>query len=194
MGRGLEEGICEVLGSMLLSKKYFGTDLTRNLFIYNRLGSDIKQFWELYLDYTRHAVILYQRNGFAGIIELVQGGRPAIKRVEAQILGEGKITFPLTVGKKDQDSEDLLTQLTLFYGRHLCVSPLAFLIHKSVKAGATIQEIATQHGMTADVCRDAVRELQDRICVSVMRPDGIAVSFSDAPMLYKARAIRYVLS
>jgi hypothetical protein len=158
------------------------------------LSSEINEFWELYLDYTRHAVALYQRYGLEGIIGLIQGGRPMIKQMESQILAEGRITFPLTTGKKEQDIEDLLTQLAFFYGRHLCVSPLTFLIHQSVKAGATIQEIATKHGLATDACRDAVKELQDRICVSVLRPDGIVVAFSDAPMLYEARAIRYVLS
>jgi len=194
MGRGLEEGICEVLGSILLSKKYFGSNLTRNLFIYNRLSSDINQFWELYLDYTRHAVVLYQRFGLEGVINLVREGRPAIKKIEAQILGEGKITFPFSAGEAKPEIEQLMTQLTFFYGRHLCVSPLAFLIHQFVKPGATIEEIANHIGLTTDACRKAIMELQDQICVSVLRPDGIVVSFSDTPMLFDAKAIRYVLS
>jgi hypothetical protein len=192
-GRGLEEGLCEVLGSVILSQKYFGTDLTRNLFIYNRLSSETEQFWELYLDYTRFATALYQRYGLSGIIELIKQGRPAIKKLECQILSKGYITFPLKVGAKDDLVESLLLQLVHLYGRHLYVSPLAFLIHRSVKAGLSIQEIAKSHSLDVDKCREAVRELQERICVSVLRPDGMAVTFSDAPMLYEANAIRYAL-
>jgi hypothetical protein len=193
MGRGLEEGICEILGSMLLARRLFGRDLTRNLFIYNRLSSETSQFWELYLDYTRQAAAIYSRYGQQGILELIRSGRPRIKQIEQQLLAGKPWTISVQRETELQD-DDLVAHLTFGYGRHLYVSALAYLIHKDVARGATIQEIAARYKLNANDCRDAVRELQDRIYISALRPDGLTVPFSDSPMIFETGALRYALT
>src|SRR5438034_7923394 len=85
-GRGLEEGIAEVLGGFYLSWMVLGKELTTKLFIYNRLSYPHKQFWDLYLDYTRQAAFIYLNFGLEGLISLLRGGRQAVKRVETQCL------------------------------------------------------------------------------------------------------------
>lgn len=194
LARGLEEGVCEIFGAFLLSRRLFGAQLTRNLFVYNRLSAETNQFLELYLDYARQAATLFRFSGINGLVELVQRGREEIKTLECLLSTGQKLPAVYSNGRADPDDEHLINHLVFCYGRHLFVSPLAFVIHPKVQQGATINEIASQFQLSPEDCRTAVRELQDRIYISKLRSDEIVVAASDAAMLAETKTLRYVFA
>lgn len=72
LGRGLEEGIADLLGSIYGGMNILGYDVIKNITIYNRF-SNISSYWDMYRDYLRQAAFIYHNFGFAGIKELILG-------------------------------------------------------------------------------------------------------------------------
>lgn len=189
LGRGLEEGLAEILGSIFLSTRILGRDLTKNLFTYNRLSFGQSQFWELYLDYTRAALLLYHQFGLDGLTALLDGGREKIKEVEAKCLSGADISLPK--GRWDNEMTHLLNHLILGFSRNLVVSPLARYIMPYVKAGFTSFEILSESNADLEQGQNALRELQERILAAVLRSDGATVSSSDCIFLDREGIVRY---
>src|SRR5436305_1185414 len=88
-GRGLEEGIAEIIGTLYIGTKLYPSDIVRNVFIHSRLSNRLSQANTLYLDYTRLAFLFYRRFGLRGIVQLMHEGRKKIKEVEAHCLSDG---------------------------------------------------------------------------------------------------------
>src|SRR5215216_2017318 len=118
-GRGLEEGLAEIIGSLFLSSKVLGKQLTTDLFIYNRLSYGYNQFWELYLDYTRQAAYLYLQHGMDGLVAILNGGRESIKEIENKCLRNNLKNIELPKGAWDEDVSDLVNYLLFAFGRNL---------------------------------------------------------------------------
>jgi hypothetical protein len=192
-GRGLEEGIAEVLGGMYLSARILGKDLTTNLFKYNRLSFPHKQFWDLYLDYTRQAAYLYMNFGLTGLIDLVKSGRRRIKTVEEQCLSNRLTEIDLSSGNWDEDLTDMVNYLTLTFARDLVSSPLAKYLAPFVRKAKTSVEIFTDANVDMEPGRKALEELQTRVVMAIFREDMAVVSLSEADLLSKDSIIRYEL-
>lgn len=190
-GRGLEEGLAEIVGSIYLSSKVLGRELTKNIFIYNRLSYGHNQFWEIYLDYTRQAAHLYHRFGLEGLLALINGGREKIKEVEDKCLRDQLTSIELPSGGWDSEVTDLINFLTMSFGRNLVVSPLAKYLSPYVERAKTVVEIVTQAGVELEAGRKALEELQNRIVVAVLREDRAVISLSDTLLLSPGAIIRY---
>ena len=65
-GRGLEEGIAEIIGTLYIGEKLYSPEIARNVFIHSRLSNRLSQANTLYLDYTRLAFLFYRRFGLRG--------------------------------------------------------------------------------------------------------------------------------
>ncbi len=188
LARGLEEGICELLGVMYLSREVLGTNLTRNIYRLTILGSATDTFWELYLDYTRQAFFLYRRFGLAGLVSLLLAGRDAIKEMERRLaVAPDEVTLPS--GNWDAATSSLCDELLLTRIRHLIVSPLAWYAAQRVAPGDSIQSLAAKCSIPTALAEEALAELQDKI-FSVVTADG-RVEYSDAAWLVEAGELRY---
>lgn len=192
IARSLEEGIAEVLGAMYLSSEILGRDVTRNLFIYNRLSSDYDLFWEQYLDATRQAVLLLQEYGISGLADLLCAGRDAVKRAEDLLFSDRVQGLELNRGEAAPAFLlSLAWSLTMAYPRATIVSPAAVLVAPHAYPGSTVREIAQAARMSTDLCLEALHELADRVCLLNLRRDDVSVLWSDAPR--RVETLRYEL-
>lgn len=198
---GLEEGLAELLGAMYLSAKILGSELTANLFIYNRLSDEYTRFWEFYVDGTRLAAMLYHRLGLKEIFALLKQGREAVKALEDQCL-RMDFTFPIllrpTIYKTDPDPEfsDLVDFLALAFSRNLVVSPLAKYLTRHVSVNRSVAEILDNAQVERASGEKALRELEQNchlIAFSGDEPhfEQATVSLSDCHRFSKDSVMRY---
>lgn len=189
LARGLEEGVCELLGSLYLGSRVLGPSLTRSLFIYSQLGYQIDRFWELYLEYTRQAAFLYHRFGLDGILTLVSKGRKFIKEIEAKCLVGDYAGITLPAGRWDDGLTDIVNYVTSTYVRSLAVSPLAWYVGTKIKVGDTVSQIVLKSDIEKSLVEQAIEELQERVfCIVVSKEQ---VVYSDLDFLYGVNALRY---
>jgi len=161
--RGLEEGLAELVGAMYLSSKILGKQLTTNLFIYNRMSYGFQQFWELYMDATRQATLLYHRFGLKGIVELVNGGRERLKQIEQYCLRMEFDRIILPDGDHDTNLTDIADFLSLAYNRNMVVSPMAKYLTRFVRPHATIAQILEEANVEREAGLRAIKELKHRV-------------------------------
>lgn len=194
--RGLEEGFAELIGAMFLSSKILGKELTTNLFIYNRLGHGQQQFWELYMDVTRQATLLYHRFGLQGIVSLINSGREKLKEVENYCLQMEFDHIDLPKGQTDDDLTDISDFLTLAFSRNLVVSPLAKYLSRFVRPDCTIAELLKEANVDQEAGTKALMELKRRVyLVSFLdTSDDLGTEFihrTDCNWLSEGALIRY---
>lgn len=194
--RGLEEGLAELIGAMYLSSKILGKQLTTNLFIYNRMSYGYQQFWELYMDATRQATLLYHRFGLKGIVELVNGGRERLKQIERHCLYMDFDRIRLTSGDGDSDLTDIADFLSLAYSRNMVVSPMAKYLMRYVRPGLTIDYILEEANVEREAGLQAIKELKQRVYLLSFKDDEEdiekqSISRSDCERLARGPFVRY---
>jgi hypothetical protein len=160
---GLEEGLAELVGAMYLSSKILGRHLTTNIFIYNRMSYGYQQFWELYMDATRQATLLYHRFGLRGIVDLVNSGRERLKQIEQYCLRMQFDRIVLPAGNPDNDLTDIADFLSLAYSRNMVVSPMAKYLTRYVRPGVKIAQILEEANVEREVGLNAIKELKQRV-------------------------------
>ena len=193
LGRGLEEGIAEVLGAVNISRTILGKELTTNLFIYNRLGDDYDMFWEQYLDATRTAGLLYERYGLEGLYSILGGGRKRVKDIEFKLLSGKSQELDLPSGDILSEDIELVDSVFHVYPRATVVSPLARHIARYAQAGLTVREVMTMANVTLDDGLAALDELAQDTTSLGLRKDRSVIPWSDSVMYSMANAIRYRL-
>jgi len=182
IAHGLEEGLADILGSVLFSRRLLGEDLTRNIFIYNRLGSDYDALWEQYLDFARAAAWLHGRFGLSGLLEMLHGGRALLKTVENQLLHAEMQAVDLPASEPDNADLQLIDYLTLVFPRATVTSPLAKYIAHFVTGGATTREIFKISNIGPEDGLAALRELEQGFNLLGLRQDGSVVIWSECEM------------
>ena len=190
----LEEGVAELLGGIYLSSKILGKEITKNLFIYNRLGYGYQQFWELYMDATRQATLLYHRFGLQGILALVNEGREKLNQIEEYCLYMKFDKIDLPQGGWIADLSELVDFLSLAYPRNLVVSPLAKYLSRYVRPHQSAAELLSEVRVDSTAGKKALYELQNRVSLISLSEDGQVIDLSDCEHLGHGAVIRYELS
>jgi len=193
LAHGLEEGLAELIGTVHLSRQLLGTEMTKNIFIYNRLNGDYNPLWEQYLDFTRAASALYYRYGIDGVFKIVEGGRARIKEVERSIFTEQWHDIGLQSTNPQGPEADLLDYLMLIYPRATIASPLAYHIARYAKAGASVREVAAAARVSVSDCMTGLNELAEEFNLLGLRDDGSVIIWSDCELYSEVNAIRYRL-
>lgn len=163
LGRGLEEGIADLLGSIYGGFNVLGERVTKNLTIYSRL-SHTDPIWALYSDYLRQAAYIYRKYGLNGIRELTLGGREKIKQVEKEII-TGNLNFDLHPGNWNKNFDELQDFLLSLYIKNLIVSPLAKYIAPHLSIGTDVSSFLKDHNIDKKAGNDAIYELQRNIFI-----------------------------
>lgn len=189
LGRGLEEGIAELVGTLYIGSYLYSPRIARNIFLHTRLGGDSSQLNRLYFDYTRQAFLIYRHFGLDGLIYLIQSGRDLIKEVEEKCLSGKSDDLSLPAGHWDVQLTNLAEDLLLGFIPNLVVSPLAAYIAKFVTPTKTVEEIAAEaNADPGDIAR-ALEEIQERTFTLLVDKEGVA--YSDLPFITKSRSLRY---
>lgn len=193
LAHGLEEGLAELVGTIHLSRQLLGTEMTRNIFIYNRLNGDYNPLWEQYLDFTRAAGALCRRYGMDGILRVVEAGRGMIKEVERCIFSERWADIQLPPAEFQGPESDLLDLLLLTYPRATITSPLAYHISRYAKEGFSVREVAAAARVSAKDCLAGLNELAEDFSLLALRADNSVILWSDCELYSQVHAIRYHL-
>lgn len=169
---GLEEGLCDLLGSIWLSQIILGRDLTRRLFILNRLSSKYTLRWERYLDTARQAFGIVLTRGLDGTLELLKKGRSALYDIERTL--SSTITSQVRADLSDEFIS-LAWELLFIYPRSFVCSPPAFLFAASTRSGLTVREVAKLASLGPEIAIKAARELRDDHGAVFLRKDEIVI-------------------
>ena len=192
LARGLEEGLCDLLGGLYLCLKEFGMEITANLFTYIRLfaPSTIDSLTESYVEYDRLAAVLYYRYGLRGLTEIARSGRSAVKEFEGLLVRGADLPANYPSGDWDPNLTHLIDMLLGRYIRSLVVSPLALLVAPfAASTSATVESISDHTRLPVGDVQRALEELQERVFLLVL--DGKRITFSDVDLPLKAGILRY---
>lgn len=189
LGRGLEEGIAELVGTLYIGLRLYPPRIVRNVFKHTRLGSHSSQSNKLYLDYTRQAFLIYQHFGLNGIVQLILKGRDSIKEIEALCLSDSIDAISLTAGNWDEQLTRLAEELLLGFIPNLIVSPLTAYIAEFVAPERTVEEIAVAAHVDIDSAKEALEELQNRTFTVLL--DKEKITYSDLSFIAHTDSLRY---
>ncbi len=189
---GLEEGLADFLGSIWLSSHILGVDLTRHLFILNRLSSSYAPYWERYLDSARHAFLLFLKHGLDGLLRILAEGRTALYQIEDGSYVRVTRSISITFDSMEEDSLFRLgSELLLTYPRAFVVSPPAFLFAEQAQSGLSVREIGARAGLTAELAKAALDELRDEYNLVALTADERIVMEGEAATILARSWLRY---
>jgi hypothetical protein len=190
--RSLEEGFCELLGAIYLSKETLGRTLTENLFIQG-LHSPGEGHTHRHLDDTRQAVCVLNLVDWDGIFRIAKNGREALEMIEqALLLGD----FDRIRQYRQHDRaafHELPNYLCSVPSRNATCSPLAKYISLHTHAGDSVRELASRTTIEPTYVQKALSELQDNHGLVVLRTDKAVVTFSQCETLSSPLALRYTI-
>lgn len=179
LARGLEEGLCELIGSFFANSILFERPIPENYIKFRRFKyANPNQKFRLYSDYMRMAYWLLKQINLNGIIDIINGGRGKIKAIETELIHncvkckDTKKSHPFDV----QLTADL-DKLMLGNIENEVVSPLAYYIIKQYDGERDITTFARTHNIKLEDCIEAFIEIQNRIYGCVI--DNNVVELSD---------------
>ncbi|MUL40944.1 hypothetical protein FZ103_07045 [Streptomonospora sp. PA3] len=195
MGRGLEEGIAELVGSIMLSGRQVGVVPTYWIEVFNRRNHVYDTVWEHYNEFLRMTYMLYRRIGIDGLMSLVAAGRGRIKEVERDIVRGVDAVPDIETGWFDfgPEFDRIAERLVMGFPRSMVVSPVARVVADHAQPGTTVREIAAATGLEEEAVSEAVRELTEEATVIGRRADGLVVTSSDLDIYLPAGMLRYRL-
>ncbi len=190
LGRGLEEGIAEVLGGFVAAAAAIGADAADAAFLARRRTASASAHRAAFLAQVNAAALLARRHGAAGLASLVRAGRDAVKQAE-QALARGRlddVALPPAAG--DDGLSARLDRCLLAPGPLLAVRPLAFHLAPALAAARSVEGAARALGVPLAAAREAARELMERVFVLVLSGSG-EVLVDDLALVLASGALRY---
>lgn len=191
LARGLEEGLCELLGFVYLGAKAIGSKEVRHSFAYVRLRQNQLPIWSYYTDMTRQARLVYRAFGLSGVFDMLKSGRKELKKVEASVLDGTLSQAGLQRGTFDPSLESDLDWLLDAFPSQCVVSPEAYKILPHMGLGASLREARVQSGLSEALFDAAVVELEGHLRILTIRGDHQTVIASDAANFKSPYSIRY---
>jgi len=191
LARGLEEGLCDIIGSAYLCLSIYGKKITSKILSFKRLNFPNDQFNEVYYDYLRQAYYLLLNYGIDGLIFLIKEGRERIKETENHLLNGNFELIDLPKGNFNSDLSQIVGHICLTYGKNLCVSPLAKFIFDNISSNESIISFFKKFNIPKDEGFEAIEELKTKVYMIVSQ-DGI-VMYNERKYLGKINPLRYIL-
>lgn len=192
LARGLEEGLCEVLG-LVLSSHVLGNDVSQNILINFRLSEPSDRKWRIYTEATRQAILLYRLYGLQGLKDILraghQQGRVAIKEIERELVrGHYTVLDSSSCGEFDPKLDDFLSFFA-GYPQSLVVSPLAYCVAEKINVGDSVREVIGSRGFRSRQALRAIQELQDRVFLVLTHEGNIASD--ETKVFLETKTLRY---
>jgi len=192
LGRGLEEGVAEVLGALYCGGEAVGAAEVDASFRALRYTAAMNPYREAFLTQVRVAAFLHRQYGRDGLVALVRGGRPAIKQAEGALASGRPEDVALPRAEPAAGLAARLDRLLLARGRPLAVGALAFYLARGLRAGRSVDAVADDLGMPREAARRAARELMERVFVLVVGSGG-EILVDDLDLVLASGALRYEL-
>jgi hypothetical protein len=150
-GKGLEEGLAEVLGTCFAAADVVPRTALRAILMHGRYGAGRPRLWSIYADHSRQAALLYREFGIAGLAALVSGGRDAIAEAEIAILEGRHRELDLPRGPGDATTTWLLDYFCGGFLPSYVVTPLDLLLLDAVEDGAKAADVCAAAGVPVAV-------------------------------------------
>lgn len=193
LARGLEEGICELIGTIYCGIKLIDKEYIINYFLAKRLNyNNSLQKFRLYTDYFRVACLLYFRYGINGISYIINSGREFIKLVEEctskndfQSLDE----FFKEPPQYDEQLTEVLQYLSLGYVENEVVSPLAYYIIQHYDGTDNKIQFLNNFSIDIEDGKEALTEINKKIYGITL--DANTILCSDLKHIKQNAYLRY---
>lgn len=197
LGRGLEDGFAELIGSLYLGYLFLGPLITKQLYRTTMLEPNLDSFWEIYVDYTRLALTALREFGLQFLMDMIGKGRKAIKELELKMLMnsnwlDSKPHAGTHLSKQESDFFSFANHTVNCHLRTMMVDPIDMIIAPLSMPGETVSSLSKLIDAPHSAVRRSFDRLQSRVFV-VLHQDG-EIHASDGQMLNKAGVIRYKIN
>lgn len=193
LARGLEEGLCEFLGSIYCSMKLSNKEVTINYLKFRRLKyNNPSQNGRLYTDYLRMAYLLYLKVGINGLVNIINSGRDAIKRIELLMVNNMIDSIPVSETPTfDKELTDLAGFILLSIPENLVISPLSYYIIKNFDGETEIKQLLENLKIDNLEGRKCLEEIEKRIFGLIVSEN--AIEYSDIKTIALSDCLKYEL-
>jgi len=161
LARGLEDGLCDLMG-LYLSSKTLGSEIATNMLLNQRLSYPPYQFDQIYADALKQAIQIYNIYGLKGLIQILEQGnrkgRIVIKQIEEKCIRGRYSNLSLVKGDRTMELDNF-ANFFIGYPTSIVASPLACYIAEKVKIGDSVKEIIKEHNINPRDGRRAVKQL-----------------------------------
>ena len=189
LARGLEEGLCELVGSYIANSALIASPIPENYIRFRRFKyKNPNQQFRLYTDYMRLAGLLLKQIGLEGVVSVINSGRLAVKEAETTLIRGGTVKSP-SQGKLSEKLSADIDRLLLGTIQNEVLSPSAYYILKHFRGEKSIMAFANKNKIDPAVCRVAFEEIESRVYGCVI--DGDVIEFSDIEQLCNNDNILY---
>lgn len=190
LARGLEEGIADYLGGVLIVGELIGRNLAEDVLIAMRRRFGQTQFWRIYRDglaATSSAILLQGESGFLKMVRKAnREGRGVVKEFERQLLrGE------LPVVDVEANDGRAFAQRFISLTPENTLSPLSFYVCRSTKVGEKFEDVAERLGLDESDVEKAVTDAQNSAFMAI--PYGGKVYSNEAPFYFEEGSLRYLV-
>ncbi|MBW3005996.1 hypothetical protein KY344_04375 [Candidatus Woesearchaeota archaeon] len=160
ISRGLEEGICDFVGSIYLFGLIEGFDKAKNINYHSKFSYyKTQELLDLYREALVQACLLYKNIGIKGMINLIKKGRNHIREAEKLCL-QGKYN-KIKIKKGGWTPElDRIADYFISVQHSLRISPMAYHVAGLLKKKMKVNDLIKQHSLDRKATLKALRELQ----------------------------------
>lgn len=193
LARGLEDGICDLVGYML-SASLLGAEVAGNILLNLRFRQPIGTRARIYVEALRQALLIYRQYGFDGIIEIMRNGnrngRSFLKSIELQCLENHYDALGLEPGNWTEEL-DKLSRMVLGFPESMVASPLACIIAERIQRGDDFDDFCIKQNLVREEGEKALTELTDDLFLVLV--DGRKVIFDETKAYVGTKTLRYRL-
>lgn len=189
LARGLEEGLCELIGSYIANATFFTKPIPENYIFFRRFKyENPSQKFRLYTDYMRLAYLLLRQVGLEGVVSIINNGRGAVKEVETALI-QGRTVNASCYGTLSKEMSNSLDRLLLGKIQNEVLSPMAYYVVNHFDGERSISDFANRNKKDVMVCKRAFEEIESKIYGCVV--DNDTIEFSDLKQLQSNGNILY---
>lgn len=191
LARGLEEGLCEIIG-LILSSEILDKEIGQNILVNFRLSEFTSQKWQVYTEAVRQAAQLYARYGLKGVRNILklghEGGRGVVKEIEERLMHGHYENLGLDCGGFDAEFGEFLS-FFVGYPQSLVVRPLSYYIAEKISVGDSVDKWVNHQGFDSAQTSEAIQELQDQVFLILLA--GNSIVSDETKVFLKTKTLRY---
>jgi hypothetical protein len=178
LAMGLEEGLADMLGSLLVSRRLLLPNVVDNVFTYSRLGPP-RALPAAYLQHARQAFVIYSQYATPGLVALVNGGRRAIHAAERSLVQGELPVLDVPLASPERGELGWIARLLQSGLNHLVVSPLEYRVAREARSGLSVQDVSRKVDVKEEDVSTALSALSDRTMMIVLNDETIEFSNFD---------------
>ena len=191
LARGFEEGLAELFGTLFVGGEILSPHICEAILINSRLKYPQPKFWSMYTESIRQACVVTLREGWEGILKLIQQGntegRVRIKEAERTLLLQTR-QYPIDRYIPDNRMTKFAEKF-LSFPQSLVVSPLGMFLAEQLRQGMLVDELLATYQVDREAAEQALYELQQRVYLAVIHDGQVAAD--ETKTFLETNTLRY---